>query len=237
MTDNRCRSTHDGWRCELEETHRGNHIADTTTTEGTITWEPSTAERWRIDPTTMRWGHSLYPGSESWTGKFHTREEAIRAAVAFYADRAFEHHETGSFYIGRGSLVRPSDFVTDRTATLVFEHMAELADEAMGECAADWPEETSAEEDSLVAHLKRWADDNLRCSFWMADGHEEKIQNAADTEVSCSHCSTTARASSHRGATAPPPGWFVIDEVGDTGGVFCSIVCVDAFRDEEELRR
>jgi hypothetical protein len=56
-------------------------------------------------------------------------------------------------------------------------------------------------------------------------------------ETSCTICQKDALVSRHRNANTVPAGWFVIDEVGDTGGVFCSTACVDAYRDAEEARR
>jgi hypothetical protein len=124
----------------------------------------------------------------------------------------------------------------------ILSTMSSNASDNVGEVAEDWPETSKLADAELETFLKRWAERHVECRFWIADDHEEEIDAATTeanvatvaAEVSCTHCQKSEIISRHRNADTVPAEWFVIDEVGDTGGVFCSTRCVDAFRDEEE---
>ncbi len=190
---------------------------------------------------TERWGHGKEKNPERWSGMFLTRAEAIE-------DGRAEYRDSESFWIARGNKCRTTDFlpnVDDILQTMadnaddIIEIMATNAGDNAGEVADDWPNVSKEAQVELTELLAVWAREHAPCEFWIADGHEEEIDRIADVatiaaEMACSHCQKSELVSQYRNADTAPVGWFIIDEVGDCGGVFCSTACVDAFREQEE---
>lgn len=58
------------------------------------------------------------------------------------------------------------------------------------------------------------------------------VPGSSITVIVCTECQKDACVHSWQGAINLPLGWWLIDEVGDIGGVFCSTGCVNKFREQ-----
>lgn len=127
----------------------------------------------------IRWGYATDKHSESWTGCCLTRDEAIEAGRAEYADDS-EEGGCAPFWIHSGHLVPIEAVMPD--ADDIIETMGERAYDEAGEAAEEYPDVSEAARIELGDFLRGWVEKHAKPDFWVADGVAEFITAHAALE-------------------------------------------------------
>lgn len=115
------------------------------------------------------WGHGDSDQTERWSGAEATREAAIAEGRA--------HYGKDGFWIISGTPHSAAEFMLD--VDFILEETAQRAHDEVGEVSDDFPDVTDDAKKELEALLKTWADKNIKCEFWTADGTAEYIEPEA----------------------------------------------------------
>ena len=111
------------------------------------------------------WGHGDSEHAERWSGTCATRDEAIKEGR--------DHYGKDGFSINSGTPHSASEFMLD--VDFILEETAQRAHDEVGEVSDDFPDVTDEAKKELETLLKTWADKNIKCGFWTADGTAEDI--------------------------------------------------------------